>query len=528
MVFKDKVFERPQGTYVQKRNGKSYLYQYTEHKRINSKTTRHSSKIIGILEDNQFFPNQNYYEINNLEPLLHSKEILNWGYSKIYHKSFYDTGLNELLVSALGEDLTRKIETLSQYFVLTGESTSIGVNDWMEDNFFDYETPLLTTQSISKIYTQLGSSEENLETFKLKWFNKIKTEEIVAYDVTSIYTYSDNIAIAAMGYNRDKENLEQINLGMFCGLESKKPAYYSIYDGSINDKTNLPYVVDNIDENILNKVLLVLDGGFCEEKCLKKLTNSTKSFIVGVPPERDFIKTYSPKNKYEKVLSALNSIGENGEFGFFIDATLYGIEGRLLVGFNSAKHDNLCTILRARIAKLEEELLKIKRLPKPEKLKRFEKYFDIKPDDKGGFTYSLKEDVINEESKEYGFFYLFTNHPTITAVDGLYFYRAKDCDEKLFYQLKIYLDCNRLRIHSDTSLIGKTFVIFIAQIMRAHLYKKLEKNLKFHRLTFDTMLKKIKALKISVSEDGKERHFIKAPTKLQKDIFDNFDIELKP
>ena len=42
------------------------------------------------------------------------------------------------------------------------------------------------------------------------------------------------------------------------------------------------------------------------------------------------------------------------------------------------------------------------------------------------------------------------------------------------------------------------------------------------------MLKKIKALKISVSEDGKERHFIKAPTKLQKDIFDNFDIELKP
>ena len=48
MVFKDKVFERPQGTYIQRRNGKSYLYQYTEHKRIDSKTTRHSSQIIGI------------------------------------------------------------------------------------------------------------------------------------------------------------------------------------------------------------------------------------------------------------------------------------------------------------------------------------------------------------------------------------------------------------------------------------------------------------------------------------------------
>ena len=528
MIFKDKQFERPKGTYVQKRNGKSYLYQYVEHKRIDSKRTRHTSKIIGILDNDQFFPNQNYYELNNLEPLLHNKEILNWGYSKIYHKSFYDTGVNDLLISILGEEITRKIETLSQYFVLRGDSTSTGVSDWMEENFFDYNTPLLTTQSISKLYSQLGSSEEKLESFKSKWFNKIKEEEIIAYDVTSISTYSDNIAIAAMGYNRDKENLEQINLGMFCGLSSKKPAFYSIYDGSINDKTNLPYVLENIEENILKKVLLVLDGGFCEEKCLKKLVNSAKSFIVGVPQERDFIKKYSPANKYEKILSALNSISDNGEFGYFVDAELYGIKGKLLIGYNSAKHDNLCTILRARLTKLERELLSLKRMPKDNKLKRFNKYFDIKPDAKGGFSYSLKEDVINEESKEYGFFYLFTNHLSITASDSLYFYRAKDCDEKLFYQLKNYLDCNRLRIHSDVAIIGKIFVIFIAQIMRAHLYCTLEKNLKIHGLTFEMMLKKIKTLKISISEDGKERRFIKAPTKLQKDVFDCFEVELKP
>lgn len=526
MVFKDKSFDRPKGTYIQKRNGKSYVYQYTEHKRIDSTKTKHSSKVIGILEDNRFYPNQNYFDLNNLEPSLYNKEILQWGYSKLYHASFLETGLNDLLLKTFDESITRKIEILSQYFVLKGDSISTSVKDWMEETFFEFDATALNSQLISKLYKTLGTHEDNLEKFKIDWFNKLKGEELIAYDVTSISTYSDNISMASMGYNRDKENLEQINLGMFCGLKSKKPAYYSVYDGSITDKTNLPYLLENVDENILNKVLLVLDAGFCEEKCLKKLAASAQSFIVGVPPERDFIKDYAPKNKFELVLSALNSISEHGEFGFMVDAELYGIKGRLLIGYNSAKHENLCSILRARIAKLEKELSSLKRMPKTSKIKRYEQYFSISSDEKGGFTYQLKEDVINEESKEFGFFYLFTNHPTIIAKDCLYFYRAKDCDEKLFYQLKVYLDNNRLRIHSDEALIGKTFVIFIAQIMRAHLYNKLEQNLKISNLTFEAMLKKMKNLKIATGED-KEKRFIKAPTKLQKEVFQVLNVNLK-
>ena len=144
--------------------------------------------------------------MNNLEPLLYNKEILEWGYSKQYHASFLETGLNDLLLKIFDESITRKIEILSQYLVLKGDSISTSVKDWMEETFFEFDANLLNSQLISKLYKTLGTQEDNLEKFKIEWFNKLKGEELIAYDVTSISTYSDNISMASMGYNRDKEN----------------------------------------------------------------------------------------------------------------------------------------------------------------------------------------------------------------------------------------------------------------------------------------------------------------------------------
>lgn len=61
---------------------------------------------------------------------------------------------------------------------------------------------------------------------------KKKSDEYVAYDVTSISSYSKNISELEWGYNRDKERLPQINMGMYYGEESRLPLYYRIYPGS--------------------------------------------------------------------------------------------------------------------------------------------------------------------------------------------------------------------------------------------------------------------------------------------------------
>ena len=47
--------------------------------------------------------------------------------------------------------------------------------------------------------------------------------EFLAYDVTSISSYSKGIESLEWGYNRDKEKLPQLNLGMYYGESSGLP-----------------------------------------------------------------------------------------------------------------------------------------------------------------------------------------------------------------------------------------------------------------------------------------------------------------
>ena len=60
----------------------------------------------------------------------------------------------------------------------------------------------------------------------------------MAYDVTSISSYSQNIREVEWGVQPDKERLPQINMGMYYGEKSRLPLYYRVYPGAYRDKTH--------------------------------------------------------------------------------------------------------------------------------------------------------------------------------------------------------------------------------------------------------------------------------------------------
>ena len=50
------------------------------------------------------------------------------------------------------------------------------------------------------------------------------------------------------GYNRDHENLPQVNIGLLVDQKSRLPLYFCLYNGSLNDATQLPYVLQDLKE----------------------------------------------------------------------------------------------------------------------------------------------------------------------------------------------------------------------------------------------------------------------------------------
>ena len=83
-------------------------------------------------------------------------------------------------------------------------------------------------------------------------------------------------------------------------------------------------------------------------------------------------------------------------------------------------------------------------------------------------------------------------------------YRDRDVVEKMFRSLKSYLDYDSLAVHYDSSLKSKTFIVFIASIVRSiiwhnikDLYIKDKKN-----YTIPTSLRELEKLEVTKGQNG--------------------------
>jgi transposase len=84
----------------------------------------------------------------------------------------------------------------------------------------------------------------------------------VYFDITSISSYSSGMNISEYGYNRDKEKLKQINLGIISSSSSKLPLAYKSYPGSISDVSTISNLIISAKSWGISSILFILDCGF--------------------------------------------------------------------------------------------------------------------------------------------------------------------------------------------------------------------------------------------------------------------------
>ena len=173
-----------------------------------------------------------------------------------------------------------------------------------------------------------------------------------------------------------------------------------------------------------------------------------------------------------------------------------------------------------RILSLSAELSGLKRYPES-KLKRYTQYFRVtKHADDSGFDFVVDADKVDLSRQYKGFFLIFSTDNGTSHDDVLYHYRAKDAAEKLFDQLKVDMQGARIRTHNEQTTNGKTFVLFIALVIRTYIMGKLKK----HLAEKSTSLKKVfnQLTNITVITTGGTARFTKALTKEQKSILSAF------
>ena len=90
-----------------------------------------------------------------------------------------------------------------------------------------------------------------------------------------------------------------------------------------------------------------------------------------------------------------------------------------------------------------------------------------------GIKAMIKEDVIVDSKRYYGYFTLITND-AMDAITALEIYQNKNLVEKAFDNLKERLNIRRTLASSEQSLDGKLIVEFIAQIYLSYIKRQMQ------------------------------------------------------
>jgi transposase len=495
-----------------------YVYKYVKYFRNSDGNPRNKAKAIGKCDptSGKMYPNSNYYEMYNLVPSLPDVSVWDYGYSYLVLKSCQDMGLLSCLAGTFGKQ-AMDIVVMAAYIIREGNAMD-GIDDWQQRNYFPNYDRLLSSQSTSKIFASL-TEKQRVEFFK-HWVKTALNNGTVCYDVTSVSSYAQDMPTIERGYNRDGDDLAQFNLGMFCDELSKTPLYYNRYNGSLTDKTNLSYVLANAKAVGIKRVKMILDGGFWSEEDIRSLDDACDAFTLGMPLSlKESEKILADYGK--DIDKYINELKEHHVYCVPVNATIYGVSGRVLLYYDSQNHNVQCEELSDYIERLKTELARLKRYPK-KKLGRYTSYFTItKHKQDSGFDYSVDNDKIEELRKSKGYFLLFSTDMESSPSDILYYYRAKDADEKIFSQIKVDMDCGRIRTHNEATTEGKTFVTFIACVLRSYLLNKLSNYLSANSTSMKKVFSQLSNITILSNQDG--FRFTKALTKKQKQILFAFD-----
>jgi len=517
MILKDVLVAMPESKVVfrTKPDGASYVYYRTRTYRNTKGQPTNDVVAIGKRDPKtgKLIPNPRYFEFFPDSSHLNSKastprQIKTEGCVATFMGIASQTNLFQTLKSCLPSKCEQLLATA--FYMVSEGNVMMYISDWFDNHSVNFTTDM-TDLDCSKLFASITDEEKNL--FFKEWIKLRGEQEYIAYDVTSISTYSQNIEIAERGYNRDNDNLPQINLGMFYGVTSNMPVYYQTYSGSIPDKMCLEYMMASAKDLGITNTSFVFDCGFVTEDNFHFMYECKIPFITAMPGSRtDAVKLIDKcKNSIEKFE---NRIKEYEIYGSMHPISMYGRTIQAHVYFDQTRKILETNEIYAYIDRLESEL---KRLSRTKQVtKRFRDIFVIKEHSKSSFTYELDYIKIDEKLSRAGFFILLSCDLKLTSAEVLKIYREKDCIEKNFDQFKNKLDFKRFKTHWQKTLDGKMFVGFVALILRTYMKHKLKKNPETEKLTFEKTLIELKKIRSVMMSDGKK--ILMPLNKIQKEI----------
>ena len=498
-----------------KKTGKTYAVESTSRWDKERKTCICDRKVIGHFdpETGEILPNRKRKESTKQTAIAKSA-----GCSLLFDHAGEKTGL----VSALKKvypNHWEKLLTCAYYLLAEGNALS-HCEQWTERNI----TPLNQRFPAQRIFEMLPdfNRDTQMEFFQY-WAHKIRENEYFALDITSVSSYSSLIKTVKYGYNRDKENLEQINLGMVVGIKTGIPVYFHTYPGSIHDVSTLQQNLTVFDWLAYKKLHLVMDRGFCSKTNVSDLYAHGLRFTIALSKSLSFTT-----DAIDEVRSSIHTYSHReviADEELFVETSLKEWDGHRCythVYYDPRKVSEEESKFYRNIDVYYQELRSEKLNPEHQKF--YDRFFTIERKQHVGRVVMPNDEAILAFQNKYAGYSVIISNDLKDPVEALMVYRAKDRVEKSFDNLKNDLDGKRLRVRSEWAMEGRMFVQFLSLILASYIQRVMREKDLYKNYTMQSIIEEMKIL-MRITLPRSRKVLYSELTADQKRICEAFGIE---
>jgi len=490
-----------------KSNGTTYVYESDNYWDREKKQSRSRRVCVGKLDDaGNFVPSARFSKPvpesvaiapkRGPVPAVHTRRLF---YGATYLLD--QIGLKLGIIADLKECFPgsyRQMLSIVYYLILEDNASMMRFEKWGETHRHPFGENIPSQRS-SELFQSI--TDETRHHFFVLQGKRRLDKEYLAYDISTISSYSQCLKQVVYGKNKEHDKLPQLNLALVFGQESNLPFYYRKLSGNIPDVVTLKTLLADLAVLGFNKLSLVLDRGFYSEPNINALFRDHMKFILAASTSLKLIRRELDKVKDE--LDSYANYNENhhiyamtvtSEWDYTQERPYKGdvLEEKrriyIHLYFNAEKAAADRTVLEDKITALRHELLGGKRVPEHEA--QYKKYFIEKETPIRGRSVTVNDDVVRKARTYYGYFALVSN-AKMDAITALETYRNRDLVEKAFGNLKERLNLRRTLVSSETSLSGKLFVEFVALIYLSYIKKQMQDNNLFKDYTMQQVLDKL-------------------------------------
>jgi transposase len=517
---------------INKKTGVTYVYESISYWDKDKKQSRAKRKCIGRIDPQtrevvptqkrEALPGRGKKPKRGPIPIDRTARCF-FGATYLFDRIGEDTGVREDLKACFPESY-RQILSIAYYLILEDRNPLSRFPRWAAIHRHPHGE-VISSQRSSELFAPI-TEEARQRFFRLQAKRRVE-KEYLAYDSTSISSYSQCLRQVRYGKNKDHEHLAQLNLCLLFGQQSRLPFYYRKLAGNIPDVKTLRKLLHDMNTLGHEKVKVVLDRGFFSAANINAMYKHHLKFLIAAKLPLKLIEKHLDPVR-EKMRNFTHYSQAYQLYAYCLPITWEYVQDRPYKGDTIEEDRRMYLHLyyspeRAledekaftnRLVSLQEELESGERHPDHERL--YARYFEVRSTPVRGTKAIAKEEALAEAKRNYGYFALLSNEIK-DPVEALEIYRNKDLVEKAFDNLKERLNLRRVAVSSEQSLDGKLFVQFIALIFLSYLTKKMQENKLFKDYTLQEVLDELDVIEC-FEVPGQQRQ-VGEITKRQMDLY---------